>query len=312
MPSDDDTNYMLIAYEVLKRYGRDFTSSDVAEVWLSTQTKYPYCTAERVAYINLINGFVPPESGEYKNAYREWIGAQIRSDFYGYINPGDPETAAEMAWRDARVSHVKNGIYGSMWVAAMIAEAYVTDDIKRIIQAGLSQIPSSSRLHKAVTNIIAMHENGVSAESCISDIRTRWNEEFSYNWCHTISNAEIVATALLYGNKDYGKSVRLAVGACFDTDCNGATVGSVLGTAIGYNAIPEYWKTEYTIHLKVRLWATIAYPLATWQKKRSILSKRTEVLSCLSHFESLIAKQDHHPFYRVMVLFCLVHLIFSW
>ena len=242
MPSDDDTNYMLIAYEVLKRYGRDFTSSDVAEVWLSTQTKYAYCTAERVAYINLINGFVPPESGEYKNAYREWIGAQIRSDFYGYINPGDPETAAEMAWRDARVSHVKNGIYGSMWVAAMIAEAYVTDDIKRIIQAGLSQIPSSSRLHKAVTNIIAMHENGVSAESCISDIRTRWNEEFSYNWCHTISNAEIVTAALLYGNKDYGKSVCLAVGACFDTDCNGATVGSVLGTAIGYNAIPSYWK----------------------------------------------------------------------
>ena len=244
MPSDDDTNYMLIAYEVLKRYGRDFTSADVAEVWLSTQTKYAYCTAERVAYINLINGFVPPESGEYKNAYREWIGAQIRSDFYGYINPGDPVTAAEMAYRDARVSHVKNGIYGSMWVAAMIAEAYVTDDVKRIIQAGLSQIPSSSRLHKAVTNIIAMHEKGVSAECCISDIRTRWNEEFSYNWCHTISNAEIVAAALLYGNKDYGKSVCLAVGACFDTDCNGATVGSVLGTALGYNAIPEYWKNR--------------------------------------------------------------------
>ena len=64
MPSDDDTNYILIAYEVLKRYGRDFTSNDVAEVWLSTQTKYAYCTAERVAYKNLINGFLPPLSGE--------------------------------------------------------------------------------------------------------------------------------------------------------------------------------------------------------------------------------------------------------
>lgn len=64
MPSDDDTNYILIAYEVLKRYGRDFTSNDVAEVWLSTQTKYAYCTAERVAYKNLRNGFLPPLSGE--------------------------------------------------------------------------------------------------------------------------------------------------------------------------------------------------------------------------------------------------------
>ena len=34
----------------------------------------------------------------------------------------------------------------------------------------------------------------------------------------------------------------MAVGACFDTDCNGATVGSVLGTAIGYRALPSYWK----------------------------------------------------------------------
>lgn len=244
MPSDDDTNYMLIAYEVLRRFGRDFTSSDIGEVWLSTQTKYAYCTAERVAYINLINGYTPPESGEFKNVYREWIGAQIRSDFYGYINPGDPEAAAEMAYRDARVSHVKNGVYGSMWVAAMIAEAYVTDDVKRIIQTGLSQIPSSSRLHKAVTNIITMYEKGVSVESCISDIRTRWNEESGYDWCHTISNAEIVTAALLYGNRDYGKSICIAVGACFDTDCNGATVGSVIGTAIGYNAIPEYWKNR--------------------------------------------------------------------
>ena len=274
MPPDDDTNYMLIAYEVLKRNGRDFTSSDVAEVWLSTQTKHPYCTAERVAYINLINGYAPPKSGEYKNAYREWIGAQIRADFYGYINPGDPEAAAEMAYRDARISHVKNGIYGSMWVAAMIAEAYVTDDMKRIIQIGLSQIPSSSRLHKAVTNIIEMHEKGVSAEDCISDIRTRWDEFTAYDWCHTISNAEIVTAALLYGIKDYGKSICLAVGACFDTDCNGATVGSVVGTAIGYNAIPEYWKDRVHDTLESMLFGYSSVSISDMAEKTTQFVKK--------------------------------------
>lgn len=241
MLSDDDTNYMLIAYETLKRHGRDFTSDDIAEVWTTTQTYNAYCSAEYIAYTNIIAGYTPPASGEYKNAYREWVGAQIRGDVWGYVNPGNTEKAAEMAWRDARVSHVKNGIYGEMWVSAMIAAAYTTRDIKTIIKAGLGEIPRSSRLHKAINGIIGKYESGMSADECFADIRSRWNEKFKHHWCHVISNAEIVAAALLYGEGDYGKSICLAVGTAFDTDCNGATVGSVLGVALGFEKLPKVW-----------------------------------------------------------------------
>lgn len=241
MPVDDDTNYMLLGYEILRRYGRDFTPENVAEAWLNLQTKNAYCTAERVAYKNFVNGYRPPVSGEYKNAYREWIGAQIRGDFYGYINPFHPEKAAEMAYRDACISHVKNGIYGEMWVSAMIAAAFGTTDIRGILQSGLGQIPQSSRLWEAVQNIIYRFEGGVNAEACFRDIHSRWDEKKGYDWCHTVSNAEIVAASLLYGKGDYGKSVCLAVQQGFDTDCNGATVGSVLGVMLGYSALPQQW-----------------------------------------------------------------------
>ena len=137
MPVDDDTNYVVLAQKLIEKYGRDFTSEDVARIWLELQSVYAYFTAERIAYINLLNCLVPPASAMYKNVCREWIGAQIRGDYFGYINPGAPEKAAEMAYRDARISHVKNGIYGEMFASAMIASAAATDNIDDIILSGI-------------------------------------------------------------------------------------------------------------------------------------------------------------------------------
>lgn len=267
MPADDDTNYILIAYEVLKRYGRRFTSENVAQVWLSMQTKDAYCTAERIAYRNFVNGYLPPNSAEYKNPYREWIGAQIRGDFYGYINPCNPEKAAEMAYRDASISHVKNGIYGGMWVAAMIAAAFGTDNVKDIIACGLSCIPCKSRLYAAVSRIVKNFENGTCEADCFKDIRTRWDEKDGYDWCHTISNAEIVTASLLYGEGDYARSICTAVEQGFDTDCNGATVGSVLGVMLGYKKLPENWTGRICDTLESTLFGYTAVSVKEMAKK---------------------------------------------
>lgn len=241
MPADDDTNYMVLYQRIVDRYGRDFTPLDVSRAWMDLQPKNAYCTAERVAFRNFVSGRVPPVSAMFKNPYREWIGAQIRGDYFGYINPGDPETAAGMAWRDASVSHTKNGIYGEMFASAMIACAAAADDLETVIRGGMAQIPTTSRLYAALEKILSDWRGGVSEDDCFADIARRWNEFDGHDWCHTISNAEIVAASLLYGAGDYGRSICRAVQTGFDTDCNGATVGSVLGMRGGMRAIPEQW-----------------------------------------------------------------------
>ena len=240
-PVDDDTNYTVLAQELIKQYGRDFTSHNVASIWQSRQPVTAYCTAERIAVVNLINGIRPPLSAVYENPCREWIGAQIRADYYGYINPGDPETAADMAWRDAAISHVKNGIYGEMFVAAMLAEAAVEDDIKTVIKAGLGEIPESCRLSEAVNEVLSWYEDGVPQEEAFARIHEKWDEHTDHGWCHTISNAMIVTAALLYGKGVYGRSICMAVETGFDTDCNGATVGSILGLMGGESIIEPEW-----------------------------------------------------------------------
>ena len=242
MPIDDDTNYVVLAQEIINQHGRDFMPCDVANAWLKYQSKEFYFSAERVAYLNFIKGYDPPESAAYKNPYREWIGAQIRGDYFGYINPGNPELAAEMAWRDASISHVKNGIYGEMFVSAMIAVASTTDDIEKIILSGLAEIPHTSRLYENITSVIDSYKNGVSQKECFDMIHSKFDEYTSHGWCHTIPNAMIVVASLLYGGGDFAKSICMAVETGFDTDCNGATVGSVLGMILGIDKIPEYWK----------------------------------------------------------------------
>jgi ADP-ribosylglycohydrolase len=240
-PVDDDTNYTALAQLLIEEKGRGFTSEDVAAFWLRHQPKDAYFTAEQITFRNLTLGYAPPFSARFRNPYREWIGAQIRGDYFGYINPGDSAAAAEMAWRDARISHVKNGIYGEMFAAAMIAAAAVTDDLRSILFAGLAQIPARSRLREAVLSVVAGFERGVSYDDCVAAIHRKYDEHTGHGWCHTISNAMIVSAALLYGRGDFGRSICLAVQACFDTDCNGATVGSVIGMRNGASAVDAAW-----------------------------------------------------------------------
>jgi ADP-ribosylglycohydrolase len=194
-----------------------------------------------------------PETATHKNPFREWIGAQIRADFFGYANIGDPRTAAEMAWRDASVSHIKNGIYGEMFVAALIAVAAVCGDVKEAVGAALGEIPKNCRFRRDIDLVLDWHKNGVSVDTAIERIHQAYDEHTGNGWCYANSNAMIVVMALLYGEKDFAKTICLSVQPGFDTDCNGATAGSVIGIMLGASAIDKYWPNYFNHAVKTSI-----------------------------------------------------------
>ena len=246
MPEDDDTNYTVIGLKTLEIYGKDFTSDQIAWMWLTSLAMGHVSTAERVAYRNIGNLVPTSKSGWWKNPYREWIGAQIRADIFGYVCPGDPKKAADMAWRDARISHAKNGIYGEMFVAALLAAAYAESNVVKLIETGLGEIPATSRLYEVVLGIVSDYCNGVSKEKAINKLHSKYNEDDSHDWCLTITNAAVVAISILYGETDFTNALGIAMECGYDTDCNGATVGSIMGIMIGAKNIPESWKNNVT------------------------------------------------------------------
>jgi len=250
MPVDDDTNYTATGLLILKKHGADFTPADVAQFWMENIPLLATFTAERAAYRNFSQHIQPPHSASYRNPYREWIGAQIRADVFGYVNAGHPERAAEFAWRDACISHVKNGIYGEMFVAAMIAAAPYCSDVLEMIEVGLSEIPQDCRLAAAVRETIDWRRRGFSYDEAVAEIHATWDEYDFHHWCHTIPNAVICVVALLWGEDDFGKSICRAVQPAFDTDCNGATVGSIMGMRLGTKGIESKWtdRLDDTLH----------------------------------------------------------------
>ena len=238
MERDDDMDYPILGLLLLEKRGLDLTSRGMASTWLGYMPYQLLYTAESVAYRNFVNHRWPPESATYLNPFREWIGAQIRADIFGWVTPGWPEKAAELTFRDARISHVKNGIYGEMFVAAMLSAAFVTDDMERIIEIGLSEIPATCRLAEAVKDTVAW----CGEESDWEVVWGRINEKYGhYHGVHTINNAAIVVMGLLFGANDFETGIVVAVRGGWDTDCNGATVGSILGARCGARALPAKW-----------------------------------------------------------------------
>ena len=119
------------------------------------------------------------------------------------------------------------------------------------IRVGLGYVPTASRFYEAVSKVVSDFESGVTEGEFFTEFHKRWDFRNQHHIVHTVSNAEIVAAALLYGNNDYGRTVCITVGNGFDTDCNATTAGSVIGMIVGADNISdECGKTTEKIFYK--------------------------------------------------------------
>jgi ADP-ribosylglycohydrolase len=238
MNEDDDMNYPMINLDAYERYGEAFTPQNILQNWHEFLPVLSTFTAERVAYFNGLKGINPPGTATEGNPYREWIGAQIRADLWGWVSPGQPLRAAELAWRDASLSHVRNGIYGEIYIAAIIALSFRLNNITDIIKNAIEYIPPESRLAEALRFVIALPLETQPWEETLDILYDKFG---AYHWVHTINNAALVTASLIASGGSYEKAVCNVVMGGWDTDSNGATVGSVMGTLIGAEKLPEKW-----------------------------------------------------------------------
>jgi ADP-ribosylglycohydrolase len=189
---------------------------------------------------NLLEAYLPPETATRRNPCREWIGARLRADAYGWAAAGDPVRAARMAWEDASVSHTANGVYAAMFMAAVHAASLAETSSAAAADAGLSVVPGESRLAEALIDARELAQR-LEWEAVVDELDARHGE---LHWVHAINNTALVAAALYAFDGDFSGAIGAVVQGGWDTDTNGAAVGSVLGAIVGPAGIDERWTAQ--------------------------------------------------------------------
>lgn len=251
---DDDINYTVLALLLLEDKGAAFDTADVARAWLRLLPAGTTWTAERDAYRTLLTrmadefvngadaGFDLAECSD--NAHNEWIGAQIRADLYGWVCPGRPALAAELARRDASLSHRDEGIHGAAYVAALGAAIPSSANLDAAIDLALEQIPGGSEAAAAVR----LGRELAGRADAVERLHKHYAD---LPPVHTVNNLAVVVWALCSAGGDFGAAIGNAVMAGWDTDCNGATVGGLFGLTGA--AVPPAWTDPWAGRIGVSL-----------------------------------------------------------
>jgi ADP-ribosylglycohydrolase len=271
VPVDDDIAYTLLGLLVLEDFGPDFTIEDNGKAWL----KYlPLaCTAERVALDNLRAKVPAKKAGERNNPYCEWIGADIRSDPWGYLAPGWPERAADMAYRDAYISHRRQGIYGEMYFSAAIAAAFAVDDPVEALRIGLTEIPRDCAMAKAVRWALKVAPRIKNYRQARDAMDKRFR---GMHRVHTINNACLTIWGITIGKTDFTRVISETVAMGMDNDCTAATAGSVVGAVVGKKGIPAKWYRRFNDNVHSYLIGRKSFSISGLVKRFARQAKRVE------------------------------------
>lgn len=211
-----------------------------------------------IAKTNLRTGFQPPVSGTFNNDFKDSCGSYIRSEIWACLFPGYPELAASYAFEDAIVDHGDGeGVYAEVFMAAMESAAFYENDVRKLIDIGLSYIPAECAVSRAIREAIATYEQGMTPEQTRDYLMQNFIGHLEWHYISeedekkgytgtkmgwdVPSNIMIIIYGLLFGQGNFEKSMLTALHYGEDTDCTAGTIAALFGIMHGMDFFAPKW-----------------------------------------------------------------------
>jgi len=242
----DDIYVQLTFLMTMDQYGMDAPAKKFQELF--AKAGYQLWHANVQARKNYYDSIFPPESGhpDY-NLHADDIDFQIEADYIGFMCPGMPQTANQIADKIGHIMNYGDGVYGGVFVAALYAEAYFDNNINRIIDKALLSIPAESDYSKIVKDVILLHQQYPSDwRAAWAELEAKWGKVQICGAGSTFNidaklNGAFIVMGLLYGDGDPAKTMEISTRCGQDSDCNPSNAMAVLGVIKGFSGLP----TEY-------------------------------------------------------------------
>jgi hypothetical protein len=245
----DDVYMDLTFVEVMAREGIDAPAANHAQAF--AHAGYPLWHANQAARYNVLNGLLPPDSGHWRNSpHADDIDFQIEADFAGLMSPGLVNAGAEICDRVGHIMNYGDGWYGGVYVAAMYSLAFISDDVRYVVEEALKVLPPQSTFARCIADVLACYRaDPADWKRAWLAVERSWAEDigcpdfvFDPGNIDARVNGAYVVIGLLYGHGDFGRTLEIATRCGQDSDCNPASAGGILGTVLGYAAIPASWR----------------------------------------------------------------------
>ena len=244
----DDIYMDLTFVEAFDKWGIDVPVDSIAIAYANAG--YHLWHANQAARYNILRGIMPPMSGHWhNNPHADDIDYQIEADYAGIMAPAMPNSASEISDRVGHIMNYGDGWYGGVYMGAMYALAFATNDVETIVCEALKTIPQKTKFYKLINRVIeayrqypddwkkcwqVCHEELDGGDFCTEGAHAPLNIDASMNSAY-------VVIGLLYGKGDFGRTLDISTRCGQDSDCNPASAGGILATALGYSNIPQEW-----------------------------------------------------------------------
>ena len=219
---------------------------------------YPLWHANDAGRSNLRRGIAPPDSGHPKfNKHADDIDYQIESDYSGIIAPGMPNIVVELGEKFGRLMNYGDGLYGGQFFGAMYAEAFFESDPVRIVEAAVKAIPAESQYAEMVRDMLKWYKEVPDDWQKTWDLvekKYHADPAYTHGLCggpggrgsgsiDAKLNGAYVIMGVLYGKRDPDATIKIACRSGQDSDCNPSSAAGVLFTTIGFEKIPNTYKS---------------------------------------------------------------------